>query len=321
LLRRLHERHAGRALDVLAPPWTEPVFARMPEVRRTLNAPYSHGDLALIKRYRNAGELRAARYTQAIVLPNSFKSALIPWFAGIGLRTGYIGEARWAVLNDARWLDPHALPTMAERFAALAEDRGQQVKRPLAPPRLHVDDEQRMATLGVLGLSADRPAAVLCPGAEYGPAKRWPAEHFAQLASRLGAAGYAVWLVGSRKDEPVGDGIARGSGNRCVNLCGRTTLAQAIDVLACATLVISNDSGLMHVAAAFDKPLVAIYGSSSPAFTPPLSTRARIVKLDLPCSPCFERVCPLGHLNCMRQLSPAQVWQRIEFDKITSPSQ
>jgi heptosyltransferase-2 len=130
-----------------------------------------------------------------------------------------------------------------------------------------------------------------------------------------------VWLVGSRKDEPVGDGIARGSGNRCVNLCGRTTLAQAIDVLACATLVISNDSGLMHVAAAFDKPLVAIYGSSSPAFTPPLSTRARIVKLDLPCSPCFERVCPLGHLNCMRQLSPAQVWQRIEFDKITSPSQ
>ncbi len=316
LFKRLHERHRELALDVLAPPWTRALFARMPEISATIDSPFGHGELALRRRYALGRSLAARRYDQAIVLPNSYKSALIPFFAGIPLRTGFVGEARWGLLNDARRLDMKALPLMVERFALLAEAGGDALKRPLAATQLRVDDAQRTATLAGLGLNPQRPVAALCPGAEYGPAKRWPAAYYAELAQRLTTSGYDVWRIGSGKDADIGKEIAHASGNACVNLCGKSSLAGAIDLLSCAALIVSNDSGLMHIAAALDKPLTASYGSSSPAFTPPLSERARIVRLDLPCSPCFERVCPLGHFNCMRQLTPQQIWSRIEFDKI-----
>jgi len=319
LFARLYARHPQLELVVLAPPWTHALFSRMPEVRSVIASPFGHGELALMRRYRLARELAARRYDQAIVLPNSFKSALIPWLAAIPLRTGYVGEARRGVLNDARRLDETGLPLMVERFAALAEPRGQDLPRPLPPPRLAIDNAQRDVTLARLGLTLERPVAVLCHGAEYGPAKRWPAEYFAELARRLTGAGYAVWLAGSANDAAIGDDIVRHSERPCVNLSGRTTLAEAIDVMSCASLVVSNDSGLMHIAAALDKPLVAIFGSSSPAFTPPASPQARIVRLGLPCSPCFQRVCPLGHFNCMLQLKPDLVWDQIDFAKLQRP--
>ena len=319
LFKRLHERHSGLTLDVLAPPWTRALFARMPEINSSIDSPFGHGELALRRRYALGRSLAAQRYNQAIVLPNSFKSALVPCFAGIPLRTGFVGEARWGLLNDARRLDKQALPLMVERFALLAEAAGGAIKRPLAAAQLKVDHAQRAATLRQLGLDPRRPVAALCPGAEYGPAKRWPPEYFAGLAQKLAAAGCEVWLVGSAQDTAIGDAIAQAGGSDCINLCGRSTLAEAIDLLSCAALVVSNDSGLMHVAAALDKPLTAIYGSSSPAFTPPLSARAQIVRLDLACSPCFKRECPLGHFNCMRQLTPQQVWERIDFDRIREP--
>ena len=315
LFTRLHERHRGLTLDVLAPPATRAVFARMPEVDRTIEGAFGHGELALRRRYALGRSLAPARYDQAIVLPNSFKSALIPFFAGIRVRTGFVGEARRGLLNDARRLDKAALPLMVERFAQLAQAAGEPLRRPLPAPRLEVDPAQRAALLQKLGLRPQRPVAVLCPGAEYGPAKRWPPPYFGELAQRLHAAGYDVWLAGSAKDAAIGEEIARLAGDACVNLCGRTTLDEAIDLVSCAALVVANDSGLMHIAAALDKPLTAIYGSSSPAFTPPLSARAQIVKLDLECSPCFQRECPLGHFKCMLQLEPGDVWQRIRFDK------
>jgi len=311
LFARLHERHAGLILDVLAAPWTRELFARMPEVNTTIDNPFGHGELALGRRYALGRRLASQRYDEAIVLPNSFKSALLPFFAGIPRRRGFIGEARWGVLNDARKLDAKALPLMVERFAQLGEAPGDAIKLPLAAPRLTIDAAKRAATLDKLGLAPRLPVAVLCPGAEYGPAKRWPAPYFAQLAQRLHGLGYEVWLVGSAKDAAVGDEIARLAGGDCVDLCGRTTLAEAIDLISCAARVVSNDSGLMHVAAALDRPLTAIYGSSSPAFTPPLSAHAQIVKLDLPCSPCFQRVCPLGHFNCMLQLQPDHLWRHM----------
>ncbi len=316
LYKRLHQRHPDLTLDVLAPPWTQPLFTRMAEVHATLASPFGHGELALKRRFELGRRLAARHYEQAIVLPNSFKSALIPYFAGIPKRTGFLGEARWGLLNDARRLDKQALPLMVERFALLAEDAVNPVQRPLAAAGLKIDEAQRTATLTKLGLAVRRPVAVLCPGAEYGPAKRWPPHYFAELAQKLGNAGCDVWLVGSAQDAAIGDEITRGSGNTCINLCGRSSLAEAIDLLSFATLVVSNDSGLMHIAAALDKPLIAIYGSSSPAFTPPLCAGAQVVKLDLPCSPCFKRVCPLGHFNCMMRLSVAQVWERIEIGKL-----
>ena len=312
LFMRLRARDPALQLDVLAPAWTHALFARMPEVDTTLTSPFAHGELAWGRRRTLAREIAARGYDEAIVLPNSFKSALVPWFAQIPHRTGYIGEARFGLVNDARRLDKRALPLMVERFAALAAPRGAALTRPLPAPRLVVNESSRNATLGKLGLAAAAPVAVLCPGAEYGPAKRWPAPYFAALAGKLAAAGYAVWLAGSANDAATGAEIARLAGSNCINLCGRTTLAEAIDLLSGAAIVISNDSGLMHVAAALERPLVALFGSSSPAFTPPAGARSRVVRLELPCSPCFKRACPLGPFDCMMRLTPDAVWPHIE---------
>jgi heptosyltransferase-2 len=317
LFKLLHARHAGLALDVLAPRWTFSLLERMPEVRRAIESPFLHGDLKLGERRRLGHALRAEGYDQAIVLPRTFKSALVPFFAGIPMRTGYIGELRHWILNDARRLDEERLPQMAQRYAALALPRGEALKPPLPALSLRVDEAARRALLARLGLDRGRPAAALCPGAEYGPAKRWPARYFAELAQGIAAHGCAVWLVGSKNDREAAAEIERQSVGVCRNLAGETTLAEAIDLLASTSLVVSNDSGLMHVAAGLGKPLVALYGSTSPGYTPPLSPNARILKLDLPCSPCFKRECPLGHFNCMMQLTPDRVLATIDFDRIS----
>lgn len=309
LYQRLHQRHPDLELHVFAPAWTLPLLARMPEVAKAHLNPFGHGALRLGERWNVARQLAAERFDQAIVLPNSLKSALIPLFAGIPLRTGFLGESRYWILNDARELDEQALPMMVERFCALAEDKGEPLPRPLSHPRLALTDASQRAALDKLQLDAGRPAVAFCPGAEYGPAKRWPARHFAELARRFDAAGYAVWLFGSGKDREVGDDISRLSGGLAVNLCGATGLEEAIDLIGLTQLAVCNDSGLMHVAAALDKPLVALYGSSSPDFTPPLSTRAAIVSLNLDCSPCFERTCPYGHTDCLEKMEPERVWQ------------
>jgi heptosyltransferase-2 len=307
LLAALKQRDPGCEIHVLAPPWTRGVLARMPEVTRILDNPFGHGQLQLLARRALGKQLRQTGYQQAILLPNSLKSALIPWFARIPLRTGYVGEMRHLLLNDARALNRTDLPLMVERFAALALPAGTPLQRPVPPPRLIPNLEQQAATLQRLMLTLDLPVAVLCPGAEFGPAKRWPVRHFVAAGRQLIAEGFQVWLLGSKKDAPIAAQIAQAVQGPVHNLCGATDLAQAVDLMAAAQRVISNDSGLMHVAAALDRPLVAVFGSSSPEFTPPLSARARVVRLGLPCSPCFKRECPLGHLKCLEDLTPDRV--------------
>ena len=312
MLVRLKQRHPESQIDVLAPPWTAALLYAMPEVHEVIVNPFPHGALQLGTRYRFGKQLRSARYDQAIVLPNSLKSAFVPLFAHIPLRTGFVGEMRYGLLNDARKLDKTALPLMVERFAQLAENSGGTIPRPLATPRLDVSAAQRDATLQKLSLTLDKPVAVFCPGAEYGPAKRWPASYFAETAQRLQHQGYAVWLIGSAKDKEFADQITALGNPECHNLCGSTNLTDAIALLSCAQIVISNDSGLMHLAAALDRPMLALFGSSSPQFTPPLSAHAKIIKLDLECSPCFKRECPLGHFNCMKLLTPDLVWEKLK---------
>ena len=307
MLARLMQRHPDAQIDLLAPPWTAALLRQMPEVHEVIINPFPHGALKILERFSLGKQLRDAQYDQAIVLPNSLKSALVPFFARIPLRTGFVGEMRYGLLNDARKLDKHELPLMVERFAQLAEAPEEAIQRPLPQPHLHVPVAQRKNILDKLGLTLEQPVAIFCPGAEYGPAKRWPIPYFAELAQHLRYLGYAVWLVGSPKDREVGDKIVALGNNACHNLCGATELGDAIALLSCADLVVSNDSGLMHIAAALDRPLLALYGSSSPRFTPPLSDKAQILKLDMKCSPCFKRECPLGHFECMNQLTPDQV--------------
>ena len=305
LLVRLKERDPSGRIDVIAPPWVLPVYRRMPQVNQAIAQPFGHGDLKLGERRRFAKGL--APYDRAIVLPNSWKSALIPWHAGIKRRTGYIGELRYGLLNDARPMDKVGHPLIVERYAALAQLAREPLVRPLPAPRLAVDPAARNATLREFNLSPDRPVAVFAPGAEYGPAKRWPARHFASLARQLAARGMQVWLLGSKKDAPITAEIQALSGQACIDLAGRTSLDQAIDLMSFATRVVTNDSGLMHVAAALDRPMVALFGSSSPDFTPPLSPQARVIYLKLSCSPCFKRDCPLGHTNCLVKIAPENV--------------
>ena len=307
LLARLHAGDPAGQIDVLGPDWVLPIYRRMPEVADTLKSPFTHGELAIGKRFQLARSLAARGYDRVLVLPNSLKSALVPFFAGIGQRIGFVGEVRYGLLNRRHVLDKNALPLMVERFAQLAENPGTPLPRPVASPRLRSSPTEQAATLAALQLAKPQHVAVLCPGAEYGPAKRWPEEHFASVARHLAARGYAVWLLGSKKDREVGDTIVRQAANCAVNLCGSTNLEQAIDLIGLADLVICNDSGLMHVAAALDRPQAALFGSSSPGFTPPLSDKARVISLKLDCSPCFKRQCPLGHLKCLRDLSPERV--------------
>ncbi|MCF7201093.1 lipopolysaccharide heptosyltransferase II [Pseudomonas oligotrophica] len=311
----LKRQHPQCNIDVLAPEWSRPILERMPEVRQALSFPVGHGVLDLATRRRVAQGLRG-QYQQAILLPNSLKSALVPFFAGIPRRTGWKGEMRYGLLNDLRKLDKARYPLMIERFMALAFEPGASLPQPYPHPQLRIEASSRDQALARFGLALDRPVLALCPGAEFGESKRWPAAHFAAVAERKIREGWQVWLFGSKNDHPVGEEILQrlipGLREEASNLAGETSLAEAIDLLSCADAVVSNDSGLMHVSAALQRPLVAVYGSTSPAFTPPLSERVEVVRLGLECSPCFDRTCRFGHNNCMRELMPEQVVEALE---------
>jgi len=277
-------------IDVIAPPWVAPVLRRMPEVRSVIDTPFRHGPLQLRERWKLGRDLKKRDYDQAFVLPNSWKSALIPFFAGIPRRTGFVGEARYGLLNDARKASG---ASMAAHYAALAGDG------PLSQPRLRVsadEIEQAKRKFGIAGRYA-----VLCPGAEYGPAKRWP--YFADLSRKISLP--AV-VLGSSKDREASGGI------NGTDLTGRTSLDEAIALIAGADYVVSNDSGLMHVAAALDRPQVALFGSSSPEHTPPQSGAARVLWLRIECSPCYQRECPLGHFRCMKEMAVEMVLDQLK---------
>lgn len=312
LLKLLKQQYGDNCqIDVLVNDWAGGVLKRMPEVSQVYSNSFKHGELALLQRFKFGRSLRKNGYTQAFILPNSFKSALIPFFAGIPLRTGFIGEMRYGLINDIYSLDKKALPRMVDRFCALINSG----KKPdsIPQPGFSIDLTSQAKVLQNLDLSLSKPVVCLCPAAEYGPAKRWPPAHFAALADKLQEKGCQVWIMGAAKDALIADEIISRANIRSDlhDLCGRTSLTEVIDLMACARSVVANDSGLMHIACAVNIPVIAIYGSSSPDFTPPLSTKAVIEKIELDCSPCFQRTCKFGHYNCLQQINPETILLQI----------
>ena len=331
-------------IDVLAPAWSFSLLDRMPEVAKAITMPLLHGQFGLLDRIKLGKTLRTESYDQAIVLPNSWKSALIPYFADIPVRTGYIGECRWGLLNDARKLDKRLLTMTVQRFVALGlpntaplppeypipslvinRDQQQAViekfklnsnfvgRVSVCPERSRRDSVTRQNPTSNVGLRSANPTyqstkiLALCPGAEYGAAKRWPARYYAEVAKQKMAQGWQVWLFGSDKDQEAAEQINRAVSGGCLDFTGRTSLAEAVDLMSLVDVVVTNDSGLMHVAAALDKKTIALYGSSDPNFTPPLNAKAQVITLNLECSPCFKRDCPLGHTRCLTDIKPELV--------------
>lgn len=308
----LKNRYQGCEIDVLAPQWTAALIDRMPQVSRLIANNFEHGKLSLAERWRMGVALRRNNYTHAIVLPNSLKAALIPAVARAQNRTGFLGEQRWGLLNDIRKLDKAKLPMSVQRFLALGREKGSPVVAPaeLPAPSLITDLSIVSSTLVALGLSLQKPVLALCPGAEFGPSKKWPSSHYAQIAQTYLDKGWQVWLLGSDKDTAACRKINRELDQKAEVLAGLTSLPQAVDILSCASLVVSNDSGLMHIAAGLNRPLVAVYGSTDPSHTPPLNSNHRVAKIDLECAPCFKRECPLTHHNCMRLLEAELVLEK-----------
>lgn len=310
--RELKKNNPDCEIDVLAPAASRPILARMPEVRRAIDMPLGHGALGIGERRRLGHSLRAEKYDQAILLPNSLKSALVPFFANIPRRTGWRGEMRYVLLNDLRVLDEAAYPLMVQQFVALALPKNAAPPQQWLNPQLVVDVANRDGVVKKRALTLNQPVIALCPGAEFGPAKRWPENHYATLARHFAERGYQIWLFGSPKDLAVCEQIVAMQPQslqvQFQLLAGKTSLADAIDLLSLADCVVSNDSGLMHVAAALNRNVVVVYGSTSPKFTPPLGEKVRILQIPVECGPCFQRECPLPNvaekLHCLRDLTP-----------------
>ncbi len=310
LFKLRQSRFPDEHIDVLAPGWSLPIIRRMPEVRSSIASETAHGEVGIGKRYELGKQLRQMSYDRAIILPRSLKASLIPWFARIPKRVGFRGESRYGLINDMRPFDRQVLNQTVKRFVALGLERDE-VLPDIPLPALAVNPDNQQQKIRELNLDISKPVVAMMPGAEYGPAKCWPHAHFAALARELEDLGFSVWILGSDKDSPAGEAIAAASA--AVNLCGQTSLEDVVDLLALTRHAVSNDSGLMHIAAAVGTHVHALYGSSSPDFTPPLTRKRHIHSLNLECSPCFARECPLGHLNCLHELTPDRVLGAIEL--------
>lgn len=310
LFMTLKARQPGATIGVVAPAWSQPILERMPEVDEVLPLAVGHGEFGLASRRELASRLRG-RFDRAIVLPRSWKAALVPFMARIPERVGFVGEHRYGLLKERRKLDKQVLDQTVKRFVSLGLPLEEAASGDFAlpKPRLQVDRDN-LVNLRLTHSLSSRTAIGMMPGAEYGPAKQWPISYFHRLAKRLVKEGFEVRVLGGAKDHPAGEEITQGLAH-AHNLCGKTQLADAVDLLADCQQVVTNDSGLMHVAAAVGTRIHALYGSSSPAYTPPLTDNAVIHYLGLSCSPCFQRTCPLGHTNCLNQLSVDQVYQQI----------
>jgi len=314
LFKQLHQNDNTAIIDVVGPAWSAPILARMPEVRNSIVLHTTHGEWGITTRKKLGRSLQAEQYDKAIILPRSWKSALVPFFSNIKKRVGFHGEQRYFLLDERRPLDKSVLNQTVKRFTSLGLDITQAyppIDKEMPSPKLEVDQENLSKLYKQFDIEEKRPAICLMAGAEFGPSKQWPLSHFREIAEHFTNEGYQIWVLGGPKDITDGEIIINDLGIHAMNLCGKTQLVDTIDLLSVAQFAISNDSGLMHVAAAVGTHVHAIYGSTSELFTPPLTDKKTIHNLHLECSPCFKRICPLGHTDCQYNLLPNMVLDKI----------
>lgn len=303
----LHHSNSAE-IHVVAPAWSRPLIDRMPEITKVHHLDVKHGEFALSKRYQLGKALRQESFSQALILPRSFKSALVPMFARIPKRVGELGEFRHGLINSVISSNKSKeIPTVSNylRYAGVNADINQ-VKSDYAPA-LMVDSDNQVRVIKAFAISQASPLIACMVGAEYGPSKQWPTHHFVSLIDQLTAQGLEVCILGSQKDAVIGDEIEKSCRHSVNNLCGKTSLLDVIDILASCSVAVSNDSGLMHIAAAVDVPVISMYGATTPAYTPPLHTKAKAFYMRLECSPCWKRTCQYQHYRCLNDILPEQV--------------
>ena len=316
LYKRLKEECPECKIDVISPDWSSELMQRMSEVSKTINSPYMHGDLKLLSRRQFGINLKKSNYDRSIVLTNSLKSSLIPFFARIPIRTGWLGEMRYGLLNDIRYLDKSKNHLMVEKFAALSiKDRNYSLES-LSLPKLNIDFKNQKSTLAKLGINLDLPSLAICPGAEFGPSKKWPEEHYSIVAKHYINKGWNVLCFGSPNDHETGKKISNYEDleeeSHFYNLIGKTSLVDAVDLLSHCNKVVSNDSGLMHIAAAVETPLVAVYGPSSPEYTPPLIDKKVIIRKMVGYKKIREGNLPEGYDASLFSIKPEEVMEALE---------
>lgn len=323
LITLIHTKFPNSSIDVLCTPWVGSIYRASPAVETIVERDFQHGALQWSLRRSTARELKKQAYDMAFVLPNSMKSALIPWLAGIPTRIGYQGEYRFGLINVSLPNPSRQARTpMMEHYAKLLGGALDQISNPqnLPSPKLSIDSTLTQWARGRIEEIGGVPLYVFAPGAEYGSAKRWPTSHFAQLANQIleGNPDAKIIILGSRADHVLGQEIVQSTNlsDRIHNWCGAIRLDQSMALIAQSTCLISNDSGLMHIGAALSIPQIAIFGSSNPKHTPPLSPKAQIIWLGLDCSPCYQRTCPLGHLNCLNQIDSQRVYSMLTPIKV-----
>lgn len=299
-------------IHVVAPQWSRSLLIRMPEIAKVFSLDVAHGEFGFAKRYLLGKRLRDENYDQAIVLPRSFKSALVPWLANIPLRIGDIGEFRYGMLNHIFPSNrSKEIPNVCNYLRYIGIDASiSEVKRDYFP-QLNVDDENQTRLIEKFEISKDLPLVACMVGAEYGSTKQWPYEHFAKLIDLLSEEGMQVCILGSQKDARAGEQIQSLCHHSVFNLCGKTSLTDVIDLLAGCDVAVSNDSGLMHIAAAVDTPVIAMYGGTTPAYTPPLHDNAKSFYVKIACSPCWQRTCQYNHYRCLTDILPQDVFKEV----------
>ncbi len=314
-VRAIRENFPRAEISLLAKPWVVPVFQNSPHVDRIVVYEAKGRHRGTGGRLRLARDLRRHRFDAAILLQNAIEAALITWLAGIPLRVGFDTDGRRLLLTHPvhRTRQVKTIHQTGYYLAMLA-GAGLHIGSAELFLQLGADDRRRAARrLAQWDISKNKKLIGINPSATFGPTKQWFPERFAALADRLQATYDAVVAIfGGPGDRVLGDRIAAAMRRPPIDLCGRTGLGEAMALIAACHLFITNDSGLMHVAAALDVPLVAIFGSTNPVTTGPFSTNSRVVKSAVDCAPCLKPQCPLGHMNCMRDITVDMVFAAAE---------